>query len=305
MTAPEVDLDIRLTAFKFLREQQQVHGDILPYDVLKGGFEYQEKPVKVIGPQGIFKPRGMDLPLSIMTVPPTERRIQPYEDEVGAEGILFYRYRGKDPGHPDNEGLREVMRRKLPLVYFYGIIEGRYFPLYPVFVGSDSPATLTFIVRVDDADYLKIHGQADDADMEARRKYVTMLVQRRLHQQSFRARVLEAYAHRCAICRLKRDPLLDAAHILPDGHPKGQPVVPNGLSLCKLHHAAFDKSLLGISPDYVIKLREDILDEEDGPMLEYGIQSFHEKKLIVPRPVELKPDRDRLAERYENFRASA
>jgi hypothetical protein len=38
--------------------------------------------------------------------------------------------------------------------------------------------------------------------------------------------------------------LLDAAHILPDGHPKGEPVVPNGLALCKLHHAAFDRQRL-------------------------------------------------------------
>jgi Transglycosylase associated protein/HNH endonuclease len=40
--------------------------------------------------------------------------------------------------------------------------------------------------------------------------------------------------------------------------------VPNGLSLCKLHHAAFDRHFLGLRPDYVIEVRRDILKEHDG-----------------------------------------
>jgi len=42
---------------------------------------------------------------------------------------------------------------------------------------------------------------------------------------------------------LDEDPLelLDAAHITPDTHPEGEPIVSNGLSLCKLHQAAFDR----------------------------------------------------------------
>ena len=52
---------------------------------------------------------------------------------------------------------------------------------------------------------------------------------RRLHQATFRERVLHAYRTSCAICRLRHRELLDAAHILPDGHPRGEPVVPNGL----------------------------------------------------------------------------
>ena len=58
----------------------------------------------------------------------------------------------------------------------------------------------------------------------------------------------------------------DAAHILPDGHPRGEPVVPNGLALCKLHHAAFDGHVLGVRPNLAVELRLDILREPDGPM---------------------------------------
>jgi len=54
---------------------------------------------------------------------------------------------------------------------------------------------------------------------------------------------------------------------LPDGHPRGEPIVPNGLALCKLHHAAFDRHILGVRPDLVVEVRLDILREVDGPMV--------------------------------------
>ena len=50
--------------------------------------------------------------------------------------------------------------------------------------------------------------------------------------------------------------LLDAAHIVPDAD-EGEPVIPNGLALCKLHHAAFDRYFLGVRPDYVLQVRPD------------------------------------------------
>ena len=68
---------------------------------------------------------------------------------------------------------------------------------------------------------------------------------------------------------------VDAAHILPDGHPRGAPIVPNGLALCTLHHAAFDRHVLGVRHDLRVEIRLDVLEEEDGPMLEHGLQGFH------------------------------
>jgi putative restriction endonuclease len=103
----------------------------------------------------------------------------------------------------------------------------------------------------------------------------------RLHQGEFRIRVLSAYKEQCAFCRLRHQQLLDAAHIIPDGEDGGEPIVPNGLSLCKIHHAAFDNNIVGLNPDYKIIVREDILEEIDGPMLKYGIQEMHEQKIEV------------------------
>ena len=63
-------------------------------------------------------------------------------------------------------------------------------------------------------------------------------VRRRIHQGAFQERVLVAYGGKCAFCTLGYRELLDAAHIIPDSELRGEPVVSNGMSLCRLHHAA-------------------------------------------------------------------
>ena len=105
----------------------------------------------------------------------------------------------------------------------------------------------------------------------------------------------------CALCRLKHPELLDAAHIIPDSHPEGEPVITNGVSLCKLHHAAFDKLVIGISPDYEVVVREDILEEIDGPMLQHGIKEMHGGTIQLPKSKSQWPDRDHLDIRFQQF----
>ena len=57
------------------------------------------------------------------------------------------------------------------------------------------------------------------------------------------------------------------AHIVSDKDELlGQPVVPNGLPLSKIHHAAFDADLIGIDPDYRVHVSERLLAQRDGPM---------------------------------------
>src|SRR5207245_9558441 len=91
--------------------------------------------VPLIGRQGIFKPAVLaNMPLSITTVPVSPRKARPYEDAMGEDGVIHYKYRGNDPSHPDNAGLREAMQRQVPLVYFVGLVPGSYYAEYPVFV---------------------------------------------------------------------------------------------------------------------------------------------------------------------------
>lgn len=303
----DIDARVRARAFEFLREQTQVHGEVLPFAILKRGFRFDGQRVPLLGPQGIFKPAVMpEMPLSIMTKAVVEGETRPYDDQLGSDGFLRYRYRGTDPQHRDNVGLRLAMQRGVPLLYLFGVTPGRYLPVWPVFIVRDHPEMLAFSVAVD-SPYMPALSDptADLASLEARRAYVTVVTQRRVHQQSFRERVLEAYRTQCAICRLRHEELLEAAHILPDGHPKGEPIVPNGLALCKLHHAAFDRYLIGVTPDLEVAVRLDVLEEIDGPMLQHGLQDIQGRRIHVPRAEHLKPNRDFLAERYALFRQAS
>ena len=99
--------------------------------------------------------------------------------------------------------------------------------------------------------------------------------------------------------------LLDAAHIVPDRDEMwGQPVVPNGIPLSKIHHAAFDAHLIGIDPDYCIHVADRLMSHNDGPMLE-ALKHLNHSKLHLPTRARDRPDRDRLAVRFERFKSAA
>jgi putative restriction endonuclease len=203
-------------------------------------------------------------------------------------------------------GLRLAMVRQAPLIYLNGIVPGEYLPSWPVFVVRDEPDELSFFVAIE-AEAL-LGGSFRDAALPpdptgtGTRRYASRLVAQRVHQLAFRRRVLDAYRDRCAVCRLRHRELLDAAHILPDTHPRGEPVVSNGLALCKLHHAAFDSYILGVRPDLRVEIRIDVLGEGDGPMLRHGLQGFQGSSIEIPGTVRLRPNPEFLAERYELFK---
>ena len=281
------DAHVRLAAFRFLEEQRRLAGDegVLSRRVLVEGFVYEGERVPLMGPQGIFKPRILrDIPLSITTVAIVEGETRPYDDAFGDDGLLRYRYRGTNPQHHENVGLRLAMQQRVPLIYFHGIVPGLYVAEWPIYIVGDDPERLTFTVSVDDRRFAGLSSvdSLDVGETEIRRRYATRLFQQRLHQREFRERVVRAYQHHCAVCQLRREELLDAAHIVPDADPRGVPSVRNGVALCTLHHAAFDRHVIGITPDYIVQVRREVLDQEDGPMLIHGLQGFHGQRLRLP-----------------------
>ncbi|HLF33922.1 MAG TPA: HNH endonuclease signature motif containing protein [Cyclobacteriaceae bacterium] len=295
------DLNVRLFAFDWLKTQIELLGDILPRKILHDGFIIKDERIGLVGPQGIWKPKAMRLPISITSIIDG-----PYPDKIDEKsGILHYKYRGTDPGHPDNQGLRELMKRGTPLIYFHNIAKDKYVPMWPVYIVGDIPAELTFSVMADDMGYVINDVQnivVSDLDKGyQRRAYITATSLIRVHQKGFRERVLKAYRNQCTLCCLKHPELLDAAHIIADSEDLGDPIIQNGLALCKIHHAAFDKYIIGISPDFDVKVRQDILEEVDGPMLKHGLQSLNNNKLILPKQKTEWPDKDRLNVRYNTF----
>lgn len=210
-------------------------------------FEYDGHRLPLMDRQrGIRKPAGFEAALAIRTTYTPPNQLPPYNDAIGSDGLQRYKYRGTDPDHPENVALRRAFEQRLPLIWFVGVAPGLYEPLYPVWIVGDDPERLEFALALDPAQRFVEPGTEMDAST---RSYVERMTKQRLHQRVFRSQVLIAYDSRCAVCNLGHGRLLDAAHIIPDGQPHGDPVVPNGLTLCKIHHAAFDASILGIRPD--------------------------------------------------------
>lgn len=267
------------------------------------GFEYDGRRLPLMDRQrGIRKPAGMHAALSIRTTYTDPRHTPPYADNIGDDGLQRYKYRGTDPDHAENRSLRNAMELGLPLIWFVGVAPGVFEPLYPVWIVGEEPESLQFALALAE-EQRGLNPATMSVDL---RRYAERITRQRLHQRIFRTQVITAYDGRCSICRLRHRELLDAAHIIGDGLPQGDPVVPNGLALCKIHHAAFDSQILGIRPDLTLHVRQDVLEEVDGWMLRGGIQDVHDRRLeVVPKVRAARPDPERLAVRYQAFLDSA
>jgi putative restriction endonuclease len=305
------DIQPRQVAFDHVNRLASLNGGVLDSADLAGGFELGGDRVPLINPQrGIFKPRQMEHLLAIRTVFPRRGGRVWYDDQREAhrqiyagDEVVDYAFMGTDPNSPDNRWLRDAMQHQIPIIYFLGTSPGRYQPIIPTFVAGWHPERL----RVDLA-FGAIVGASARATLPAspERRYALREVKARLHQASFRDAVLSAYGGRCAISHLPETRLLDAAHIVMDANEElGQPIVSNGLPLSKIHHAAFDDHLIGIDPDFRIHVSDRLLEIHDGPFLELGLKGIAGILIKLPRRTEDRPDRDRLAIRFEQFKKAA
>jgi putative restriction endonuclease len=252
--------------------------------------------------RGIRKPIGWTAALSITTAAPSSGRARPYADEEGPDGLHRYKLRRDQGGTAENQALRAAMRQQVPLIWLYGLQPALFQAIYPVYLSAEEPTLDQFVLALTEDQRTVRPGSPVE---ETFRRYLIAETKRRLHQPVFASQVMLAYETRCAVCALGHRELLDAAHIIPDNDPRGLPIVPNGLALCKIHHAAYDRNILGIRPDYVVEVHDRLLEELDGPMLLHGLQDHHNASLMrLPRQRADQPDPDRLLERYIQFRAA-
>ncbi len=298
------EFDVRIAAFAWLKEHGAANGDVFPGTLLNQGFTYQGRRVTLKGAAGIWFPHGFSVPISITTALNGPYRL----DDIADDGLLTYAYRGMDPHHRDNQGLREACRTRAPLIYFREVHDSHYQAIWPVIILEDHPESL-FVRAAKEPAYADLRPEVDPASIALSpldlRRYVWAETRQRLHQGAFRDLVISAYGNRCTICRLAHTELLDAAHIIPDSDDRGTPVIQNGLSLCKIHHAAYDADILGISPDFHVHVSERVLEEHDGPMLKHGLQELDGTGITLPARSIDHPDRDRLARRFEKWRTAS
>ena len=302
-----IDDKMRMTAFEQVQRLYDLHESLTTND-LKAGFNYEGNRIPLVNPQrGIFKPKKMRYLLSIRTVFPAPGKKVWYDDQreihrriIESEDTLDYAFMGQDPNAADNQWLLEASKNQVPVIYFLGIAPGRYQAIIPAFISDWDPNALIarVVFGVPNQDNISIPQSIQE------RRYALRVVKQRLHQSSFREAVIAAYNGRCAVSGLPERRLLDAAHIISDKNElMGQPVITNGLPLSKIHHSAFDSNLIGINPDYRLHVSERLLSQNDGPMLE-SFKQLNGNKLRLPTRLIDYPDRERLAVRFEEFRAS-
>lgn len=286
--------ELRAAAFAFLDELTRRRGPYLRRAEVNE-FSFGGEPLKLMEQAGIRMPAGWQEALSI-TSTNRSSALGGYDDEERPDGRRLYRYMrdASSAAHRKNASLDGLAVTGRPLIYFVEVDSALYEPLYPVFVVETEPQLGVLISEAP--------ARGEYADLVDIRRYAGRRQRVRLHQQEFRSRVLYAYEDRCCICSFKHRGLLDAAHIQDDAHADGLAVVSNGLSLCRIHHGAYDQFLIGISPDLRVEVNEDILHEIDGPMLKHGLQDMHGASIRLPRKKTQHPDRERLAWKYDLFR---
>jgi putative restriction endonuclease len=119
---------------------------------------------------------------------------------------------------------------------------------------------------------------------------LSMTTLTRKRDPKFREAVLVAYERQCAVCgfdgRLRDDLFgIEAAHI----HFKqdyGPDIVQNGLALCSLHHRAFDRGAIGLSPQLQVVVSQDLVGHD---MVKEFLVRFNGQELTGPQSGQLRP----------------
>lgn len=128
---------IRVGVFRFLTERTNGGDDLIHWSALQKECVIAGERITLIGAHGIWKPSQLQLPISITTSPKRSGRPAPYDDTMGDDGLLAYKYHGTDPNHRDNVGLRNAMNGQVGLVYFHGISRGWYQATWPIYIIED------------------------------------------------------------------------------------------------------------------------------------------------------------------------
>jgi len=107
---------------------------------------------------------------------------------------------------------------------------------------------------------------------------------------NFAKKVYEAYDNKCAMCGLGLG-LIEGAHIIPHANEKGTDDITNGISLCVLHHKAYDNSLIYFDENYLIKINKDKIKYLEEMGFDSGYRKF----------IELAFDTIKLPENYLHY----
>ena len=299
---------LRAAAFERVRNLNETRDQLTASD-LKLGFVFDGQRIPLVFSQRrLCKPAQMGALLSIKTLFPKPDAKVWYDDPCDMHRHIYdadetadCAFSASEVGPEDGRWLRDAIESGVPIIYVLGISPRRYQAIFPAFVMDWDATALNLKIAFGSSE----NSAPTLGGNPAQRRSALQAVKQRLSRASFREAVITAYKGRCALSGLPEPLLLAAAHILQgENNLTGRPLVSNGLPLSKIHLAAFDSNLIGIDPDFRIHVSDQLLKTREGLILE-DLKRLNNAQLHLPdRPAD-RPDRDRLAVRFESFLAAA
>lgn len=125
-------------------------------------------------------------------------------------------------------------------------------------------------------------------------------VQIRVKQSFFRKAVLSSYENRCCMTGLSDPRLLVASHIVPwskDEHSRLNPM--NGLCLSALHDKAYDRGLLSVTPEFIIRVSPQLRELEANPFANTYLIGLEGSSISLPK--KFKPMQEFLSYHYSQI----
>lgn len=125
-------------------------------------------------------------------------------------------------------------------------------------------------------------------------------VRQRVNQGFFRSAVMSAYNFKCCISGTSDPKLVEACHIVDWATDEANRTNPkNGLCLNPFFHKAYDKLLIGISPDLQIVVSDEILENTHEKHFQSYLQEINGSSITLPD--RFLPQRELLDVHYRQF----
>ena len=123
----------------------------------------------------------------------------------------------------------------------------------------------------------------------------------KVRDAGFRQAIMRLYDYTCAVCELRivtmdGESASEAAHIIPFRVSQNDDTR-NGVSLCKLHHWAFDRGLFSLSENHRVVVSG--LMSEDRPT-EWKLTELEDTRIQLPDRVQFRPAQEAMAWHRDN-----
>lgn len=137
-----------------------------------------------------------------------------------------------------------------------------------------------------------LNTQNQDGEVDFLEGHLTITHTRYKRDPRFKSIVYDAYNNKCAMCSIGLE-LIEAAHIVPHSHEKGTDEIGNGISLCALHHTAYDRSLIYFDTEFNILINTTKMEYLEKVGLDSGFRKFQAlafDKIQLPTNHTLRPN---------------